>query len=647
MSLGTNWREFWRRQPKAASVSAAPLKRRIPSGSIAIMGILLLVPALFVAGLQYKSTNEQVDFNRKELSGTAYMRPLNAFVYATLKYRVISSAVLAGQVEASRSLADALVEASAALDAVDAVDGKYGGSAELRTKAQWALVKRLWLKARSEPSQTPAGALDAYTDLDDALEILIRDYVGNRSNLLLDPDIDSYWLMEALIIKLPLFAETIASSHQLAVVLAREGDGGDRHAFELAGLAKSTQTLMAALETVNFRLAFEHARETTGEDALRGALARPLAALEAASAAHVASTKSLYASRDARTASNAPLLDETLAALRASWTLSDAVDTEISRLIDRRVERYQARRTYGVLGSVLTLLLLTVLYVTFYRAVRRSMTNLGRAHDRNALLLGELEEKHKALAKEKELRERFVSLLAHDLRGPLSVSRMGSGLLLEKLGTSNAAGPDTSSLLRMVVSSIDRTDQMIRDLLDAHRADSGQPFKLTFEKADLSVIVHRVVDELKVVHGERFSVEPMETVVGHWDPSYVQRALWNLMTNAVKYGAKGTTVTIAAKRGESTVAIAVHNLGDPIPPADLPHIFKPFARANSTRQGATGWGLGLTFVRGCAEGHGGSVRVQSSEADGTTFTFELPIEIPADSAGEIPFEGPSKAHVST
>lgn len=599
-------------------------ERRVPSGTVAIMGFLLLVPALFVAALQYKSTSEQVEFNRKELLGTEYMRPLDAFYHATLKHRVIYSAIRSGVPNLEGQLRDTLIEADTALRAVDALDSAHGGPSQLRTTPQWENVKKIWFKAKSQDTTTPSADIDDSAVLDNAIATLIRDYVGNYSNVILDPDVDSYWLMEALIVTLPSLSDTIARSHQLATSLVLEEHWLDRQGFELAGYVTATQTSMAGLEGVNFRQAFDHARETTGDQRLQRALEGPLSSLSAASSAYVALMRNLYLSRDAATTSLSALVEQTLATLRASSKVSQAVNTEVSRIITRRVDRYQARQTYGVAGSILTIVLLSGLYATFYGAVRRSVTNLARAHDRNAALLKELEEKHQALAKEKELRERFVSLLAHDLRGPLSVSRMGAGLLLEK----KASGQDdTGSLLRMVVSSIDRTDQMIRDLLDAHRADSGEPFSLKLEKTDMSAIVQRVVEDLKLVHGDRFAIRPAPSpVVGRWDPNYVQRALWNLMSNAVKYGAPKTPITATITRAEQKVKIDIHNEGEPIPEEDLPNIFKPFARANSSREGSVGWGLGLTFVRGCAEGHGGTVRVRSSASEGTIFTFELPLD---------------------
>lgn len=110
-----------------------------------------------------------------------------------------------------------------------------------------------------------------------------------------------------------------------------------------------------------------------------------------------------------------------------------------------------------------------------------------------------------------------------------------------------------------------------------------------------------------------------------WDGEELRRALWNLGTNAVKYGAPDKPITITLKRSDSGARISVHNYGSVIAPEDRANLFDPFARTREAQtKGQTGWGLGLTLVRGCAEAHGGKVSIESDAAIGTTFTIHLP-----------------------
>jgi signal transduction histidine kinase len=116
-------------------------------------------------------------------------------------------------------------------------------------------------------------------------------------------------------------------------------------------------------------------------------------------------------------------------------------------------------------------------------------------------------------------------------------------------------------------------------------------------------------------------------VRGVWSLEDLHRALWNLVTNAVKYGSPDEPITVRVSQLDGAAHLAVHNVGVPIAPSDQKHIFDAYARTpTADRTGRTGWGLGLTVVRGVAEAHGGQVSLQSDAETGTTFMIELPLD---------------------
>ncbi|HTL32804.1 MAG TPA: GAF domain-containing sensor histidine kinase [Kofleriaceae bacterium] len=247
-------------------------------------------------------------------------------------------------------------------------------------------------------------------------------------------------------------------------------------------------------------------------------------------------------------------------------------------------------------------------------------------HLENARLFDELHDKLEALDIEKALRERFVSMLAHDLRGPLSAARLCADLLA--MQTSN---PDESRELGMkIVHNIERVDRMIHDLLDANRIRAGEPLPLRLEECDLVAMAEQVVEEARQIHGDRFIVESDGPVRGIWSQEELHRAIWNLVTNAVKYGASKQPITIALMQHGDVAGVSVHNTGTPIPAAEQARIFDAYARAPAAdASGRIGWGLGLTLVRGTAEAHGGHVSLTSDRESGTTFTIELPLDASA------------------
>jgi signal transduction histidine kinase len=105
----------------------------------------------------------------------------------------------------------------------------------------------------------------------------------------------------------------------------------------------------------------------------------------------------------------------------------------------------------------------------------------------------------------------------------------------------------------------------------------------------------------------------------------MRRAIWNLTSNAIKYGDEGTPVGVRIAARAGFVELAVHNHGPVIAAEDRDALFEPFSRAISVRAAAQrGWGLGLTLVKGCVEAHGGVVAIESEPEKGTTFTLRFP-----------------------
>jgi signal transduction histidine kinase len=217
------------------------------------------------------------------------------------------------------------------------------------------------------------------------------------------------------------------------------------------------------------------------------------------------------------------------------------------------------------------------------------------------------------------IQEQLAASLTHDLRGPLTSAKMNAQLLLRDPENR----PLAIKAANRIASSMDRMDAMICDLLDVSVIRAGQPLPLKFEECDLDALVREIAEELDIIYGERFVVESKGQAKGFWSMSALRRVMENLATNAVKYGDRKTPITFRIDLGDSHVTLAVHNQGKPISPEDQAMLFNQFHRASSAT-GQTGWGLGLTVVKGLAEAHQGKIRVESQEGKGTTFTVELP-----------------------
>ncbi|WP_257453707.1 sensor histidine kinase [Archangium lipolyticum] len=222
---------------------------------------------------------------------------------------------------------------------------------------------------------------------------------------------------------------------------------------------------------------------------------------------------------------------------------------------------------------------------------------------------------------ERNLREQFVSALSHDLRTPLTAAKMSAQLIPRQPNL-----PDkVYSLAARVRHNIDRADQMITDLLDANRIRAGQGLPIEPAPCELWQVVADTLEELSTVHGDRFLLRGEERLQGDWDARALRRLVENLCGNAIKYGDPSRQVTVSLTQDGDLLELAVHNWGNPIPPGEQEQLFNYFTRTKSAEtSGQKGWGIGLTLVRGVAEAHGGSVRVESTREKGTTFRVFLP-----------------------
>jgi signal transduction histidine kinase len=189
----------------------------------------------------------------------------------------------------------------------------------------------------------------------------------------------------------------------------------------------------------------------------------------------------------------------------------------------------------------------------------------------------------------------------------------------------DATGQGVAKRVEVVVRNLDRADRMVTDLLDADRVHAGRRLSVTLAECNLSELGRELVNELAADHPGRIVLHADEGARGIWGASELRRALWNLISNALKYGAKDAPIAVAITKLGDGVEVSVHNEGAPIPPEARDALFDPFTRAAGEHR-AHGWGLGLMLVRACAEAHGGSVHVDSAPGRGTTFTMRLPAD---------------------
>jgi signal transduction histidine kinase len=221
-------------------------------------------------------------------------------------------------------------------------------------------------------------------------------------------------------------------------------------------------------------------------------------------------------------------------------------------------------------------------------------------------------------------KEMFLAMLGHDLRSPLGAIIMSSQFMRD----AGELKEPNLTLVSRIASSGARMQHMIADLLDFTRSRLGGGIPIERSTMSIDKAVHDVVDEITAAHPESIiNLDARGGKTGEWDCARVTQVLANLIGNAVEHGNPASPVDVVVTGDESEVVIAVHNHGPRIPESQLNGIFGPMkgTSAAGNAAGASGsLGLGLYIAERIVTAHGGRIEVQSTEAEGTTFTVHLP-----------------------
>lgn len=223
-----------------------------------------------------------------------------------------------------------------------------------------------------------------------------------------------------------------------------------------------------------------------------------------------------------------------------------------------------------------------------------------------------------------EVRERFIGILAHDLRSPLA----SAALALDVLKRRGAELPrDIDRSLRLVAKSTARMGRMISDLLDFARSRRREGMPVNPTAGDLGKVALEAVEGLRLAHpGRAIDCRVEGDVAASLDSDRAAQVVTNLVENALRYGPPERPVVVSVHGCDGEVELDVQNSGPTIPPEELGSVFDPFRRGRQpdapTDHG--GLGLGLYIVVQILRGHGGRVDATSTEADGTVFSTFWP-----------------------
>jgi K+-sensing histidine kinase KdpD len=245
-----------------------------------------------------------------------------------------------------------------------------------------------------------------------------------------------------------------------------------------------------------------------------------------------------------------------------------------------------------------------------------SMIEAMRSRGRERGLLAELRELDRT-------RTEFISMLAHELRGPMTTI-MGFGYTLrdqfDKLDEEKR-----TRVIGTIVKEVERLSRMVNDLLDLSRMEAGT---LRYELAPLEL--KEFVDSLISTHTSLQAKHivsddvPEEIPRVLADRDRLDQVMINLLTNATRYSPEGTAIRVNAEAEDSQVVVSVSDEGIGIPEGDADRIFEKFSMLPKPAWVKKGTGLGLFITRGILEAMNGRIWVESESGKGSTFYFSLP-----------------------
>ncbi len=259
----------------------------------------------------------------------------------------------------------------------------------------------------------------------------------------------------------------------------------------------------------------------------------------------------------------------------------------------------------------------------------------------------ELEKANTELQRVEKMKSDFVILAGHELRTPLTVIYGYVQILLSNPAIPGNVDTEGSArhLLKKVSDAVERLSQVIQDILNVSMIDANR-LDLAREPVFFNSVVQSVLHNLRSFGPQRQLVFELgaglrKVPIIEGDPRRLHQALWNVVSNAIKYTPDGGTVTIDAEQIEQSVHLWIKDTGVGIPPDELGHIFDRFYviedvalhRSSKTAFKGGGLGLGLAVSKGIVEAHGGKIWAESTGYDearlpGSTIHILLPIGNP-------------------
>ncbi|MCK6445536.1 MAG: methyl-accepting chemotaxis protein [Planctomycetes bacterium] len=343
-----------------------------------LVGAIVIAPLAYLLYMQLSAAKSDITFNQKESWGVEYITPLQTVLAGVQERRAHEIARFSGWEKDGSATARVDATVDAAVGQVGAIDKRIGGefvdaAGEAKASQRWVEIRQQWDALRGAQFASVAESVDAHNALVASVNDFITNYAANYSNLILDPDLDSYWVMDGYVARVPTLAEAVGQATVVMLDAHRAGKLSPEQRIELAALTTKASTLVDEL-AVNFGVAYANNKSGTLQGSIDGAV--QAASRDVKSWADQV-RRSVLLSDDVGMAP-AVVLDRGLKVGRSINELAAKLGPDLKSLCDARVASYSMGWKVGLVTGLATIALLIYVLSAFYVHLEGEITGTLR-----------------------------------------------------------------------------------------------------------------------------------------------------------------------------------------------------------------------------------------------------------------------------
>lgn len=255
--------------------------------------------------------------------------------------------------------------------------------------------------------------------------------------------------------------------------------------------------------------------------------------------------------------------------------------------------------------------------------IEKYLSEISKLNNELVNMQRELSASNAALAKAVELKNRFIGMVVHDLRNPLTIITMYAQTIKSRIDDPKLI----NECIAIIEHSADFMAELIESLLDTASLESGS-FSITLNKNNITELMQAIITKMQLIAHNRtiqLQAQLAEIEPFYFDAFRIEQAVTNIISNALKYTPKNGNVQVLLDNNDETVLLTVKDSGIGIPEEEQHKIFTFFGRtSNRSPHGDKSVGLGLALSKHIIEAHDGTIKLTSNANAGTTVTILLP-----------------------